>query len=128
MFKSFELATPFELHLVILDQDKLPEMIDHLNKDFELTFLETKRSLISQATTIPPWIYVLLLILGWNEFMAIIRSPLYLMLFILVLSTYIITSVLGIQSLIIGHAKAQLTKYSQLFQGTVRHQGSGKTD
>ena len=100
-----------------MDNTKLSELEEHLNKDFELTFLETKRSLIAQSSTIPPWIYVLLLILGWNEFMAIIRSPLYLMLFILVLSIYVVTSVLGIQSIIIAQIKGQLAKYAELFQG-----------
>ncbi len=34
-------------------------------------------------THIPPWIYVLLIVLGWNEIMSILSSPLYLFLFLL---------------------------------------------
>lgn len=128
MFKCPNLKTSIDLNPSFLDDNKLPELVDHLNKDFELTFLETKRALIAQSSTIPPWIYVLLLILGWNEFMAIIRSPLYLMIFILVLSAYVVTSVLGIQSLIIDQVKVQLTKYAELFQGKPIPQHRNKTE
>lgn len=49
-------------------------------------FLEAKRSLISGSTSIPIWVTILLVILGWNEFVAIISSPVYLVMALVVMS------------------------------------------
>jgi protein SEY1 len=34
-------------------------------------------------SNIPAWFYVLLLVLGWNELMAVIRNPIWILLFAL---------------------------------------------
>lgn len=51
-----------------------------LNKNFQRCYLEAKRSVISAQTRIPPWIFLLLLVLGWNEIRAIFTSPFYFLL------------------------------------------------
>lgn len=52
-------------------------------KQVEVSYRDANRSIISNIAKIPPFMYVLLLVLGWNEFMAILRNPLYLMIAIL---------------------------------------------
>ena len=47
-------------------------------RDAELAFIEATRSTLLQPRThIPTWLVVLLIVLGWNEFMAILGSPFY---------------------------------------------------
>lgn len=49
-------------------------------KQAEISFHDANRSIVSNIAKIPPFMYALLIILGWNEFMAVIRNPLLLML------------------------------------------------
>lgn len=44
-------------------------------------FLEAKRSIVATEAKVPYWMIVLVCILGWNEFLAILTSPMYLILF-----------------------------------------------
>lgn len=46
----------------------------------EATFIDTKRSVTASKTHVPLWVIILLVVLGWNEFMTILRNPLYLIL------------------------------------------------
>jgi hypothetical protein len=60
----------------------------NIKKDFlrhaETAYRDANRSVVTNVAKIPPFIYVLLLVLGWNEFMTILRNPLYLILAILI--------------------------------------------
>jgi hypothetical protein len=60
----------------------------NIKKDFlrhaETAYRDANRSIVTNVAKIPPFIYVLLLVLGWNEFMTILRNPLYLILAILI--------------------------------------------
>ncbi|ODV73568.1 dynamin-like GTPase SEY1 [Cyberlindnera jadinii NRRL Y-1542] len=64
-----------------------PEQL-RVKKDFlkqaEVSYRDASRSIISNISKIPPFMYILLIVLGWNEFMAILRNPLYLVLAILI--------------------------------------------
>lgn len=53
-------------------------------------FLDAKRSLVSGSGSIPVWVIILLIILGWNEFIAIISSPIYLLLSMILVSALFI--------------------------------------
>ena len=48
-----------------------------------MLFLDAKRSIVTTTAKIPYWVMVLLVLLGWNEFLAIITSPVYLIIFVL---------------------------------------------
>ncbi|ONH67256.1 Protein SEY1 [Cyberlindnera fabianii] len=53
-------------------------------KQAEIAHRDANRSIVSKISQVPPLMYVLLLVLGWNEFMAILRNPLYLVLTIMI--------------------------------------------
>lgn len=55
-----------------------------LMKQVEINYRDATRSIVSNISKIPPFIYIIILVLGWNEFMAILRNPLYLILTILI--------------------------------------------
>lgn len=57
----------------------------HLEKLFERRYVEAKKSAVASQTRIPPWVFLLLLILGWNEIMTILTTPLYLFFAIVIL-------------------------------------------
>ena len=61
-----------------------------MKREAESMFLEAKRSLISGSNSIPAWVIILLIILGWNEFIAIISSPIYLFLALAFISAFFI--------------------------------------
>jgi hypothetical protein len=69
----------------ILDPGKVSLLKDQLFKEAELTFKEAKRSLMATTNHIPPWLIGLLVILGWNELVMILSSPLYLFITVILL-------------------------------------------
>lgn len=55
-------------------------------RDSELTYIEATRSTLLQPRThIPTWLLVLLVVLGWNEFITILGSPIYFILALLLI-------------------------------------------
>lgn len=102
--------------LEILDEKRQDALIASLSRHFETVFLDAKRSTLTQATSIPPWIYLLILFLGWNEFMAVLHNPLYLVLAILALSAWFLTGALGVRGMLEAQVRAQLTQvYNAVF-------------
>lgn len=58
------------------------EIIKKFKKQADAAYVEAKRSTTQVFSRIPAWFYVILLVLGWNELMAVLRNPL-LFLFVL---------------------------------------------
>ncbi|CAH7668864.1 RHD3/Sey1 [Phakopsora pachyrhizi] len=63
----------------ILTASKQSELSNRLKKEFDAYYLEAKRSLVSSISQIPYWMYLVIGVLGWNEFVAVLRSPVYFM-------------------------------------------------
>lgn len=55
-------------------------------KETDAIYLDAKRSMVANKTSIPTFIYVLLVILGWNEFITILRNPVLFVLAILIIT------------------------------------------
>ncbi|KAJ1960884.1 Dynamin-like GTPase that mediates homotypic ER fusion [Dispira parvispora] len=45
-------------------------------------YLEAKRSVVATTARTPYWVIIMLIMLGWNEFVTVITSPVYLILLI----------------------------------------------
>lgn len=73
------------------------EIVECIKREAETMFLEAKRSLVSGSSSIPAWIIILLVVLGWNEFIAILSSPLYLFLTLTLLSSIFIVHHLNLK-------------------------------
>lgn len=55
--------------------------------------MEAKRSTVSSVAQIPMWMYGVLVVLGWNEAMAVLFNPLYFtMLLVGIASAYVLYS------------------------------------
>lgn len=62
----------------ILNEVQKEKVLKQFRRQINLAVLDAKRSIITTTTHIPIWIYALLVALGWNEFMLVIRNPLFM--------------------------------------------------
>ncbi|RUS31855.1 root hair defective 3 GTP-binding protein-domain-containing protein [Jimgerdemannia flammicorona] len=72
----------FEASLTILSESKQADLTQRFKRESDAFYLEAKRSTVATTAKIPYWLLVLLAVLGWNEAISIITSPLYLTLFV----------------------------------------------
>ncbi|RMZ87108.1 hypothetical protein DV736_g5667, partial [Chaetothyriales sp. CBS 134916] len=68
----------------ILSDAKRQDLTVRFKKAADGVYVEAKRSAIGGITQVPLYFYVLLLVLGWNELVAVLRNPVYF-LFLLML-------------------------------------------
>jgi hypothetical protein len=73
----------FDQSLVVLSEAKQVDITNRFKRESDAFYLEAKRSIVATTAKIPPWVIILMIALGWNEFMTILKSPIYLVLFIL---------------------------------------------
>ncbi|KAF8813868.1 root hair defective 3 GTP-binding protein [Phlegmacium glaucopus] len=67
----------FNSTLVIFTKTKGLELTNKFRKDADAYYVEAKRSTVSSVAQIPYWMYGVLVVLGWNEAMAVLFNPLY---------------------------------------------------
>ncbi|GAA5899382.1 hypothetical protein JCM6882_009104 [Rhodosporidiobolus microsporus] len=80
----------FAESLVLLSPSAQSSASGRFRREADAYYLEAKRSMVASRAQIPYWIYGVLVLLGWNEFIAVIRSPIYFtMLLILGAAAYV---------------------------------------
>lgn len=67
----------------IVSKSDVTTALNKFKKEADARFVESKRAMLQHVTQIPWWIYVVILVLGWNEFMAVLRNPFFFTLLIL---------------------------------------------
>ncbi|GAA6042278.1 hypothetical protein JCM8097_000611 [Rhodosporidiobolus ruineniae] len=67
----------FSESLVLLTPSAESAVQTRFRREADAYYLEAKRSMVASRAQIPYWIYGVLVLLGWNEFIAVIRSPIY---------------------------------------------------
>ncbi|KAL5523821.1 SEY1 [Sanghuangporus baumii] len=67
----------FDSSLTILSETKVLDISSRFRKDADAYYVEAKRSTVSSIAQIPTWMYGVLVVLGWNEAMAILFNPMY---------------------------------------------------
>jgi hypothetical protein len=77
----------FASSLVIFSETKAHDLQAKFSRDADVHYVEAERSTIAGFAQIPRWVYALLVILGWNEAMAILFNPIYFSLTIVALVT-----------------------------------------
>lgn len=68
----------------ILSEQEKAEVMTKFKREIDAKFVETKRLIIQHVTQIPYYIYLVILVLGWNEFMAVLRNPLFFTLLVII--------------------------------------------
>ncbi|KAK0704655.1 RHD3/Sey1 [Lasiosphaeris hirsuta] len=71
-----------EEEMTVLSESKRQDLVVRFKKMADGVYVEAKRSAIGGITQVPLYFYVILLVLGWNEIVMILRNP---MLFVLIL-------------------------------------------
>lgn len=61
----------------IMSENEKADMLSKFKREVDARYIETKRSIVQQVSSIPYYIYLIIVVLGWNEFMAVIRSPIF---------------------------------------------------
>ncbi|EGW32675.1 uncharacterized protein SPAPADRAFT_72037 [Spathaspora passalidarum NRRL Y-27907] len=61
----------------IMSEGEKAELLAKFKKEIDAKFVENKRAIVQSVTQIPYYIYIIILVLGWNEFLAVIRNPLF---------------------------------------------------
>lgn len=76
-------AFDFESSLTVFSETKALDLTAKFRKDADLAYVEAKRSTVSSVAQIPFWMYGVLVVLGWNEFMMVLFNPIYFMFLLL---------------------------------------------
>lgn len=72
-----------EEEMTILSDAKQADLLVRFKKTADGVYVEAKRSAIGGMTQVPLYFYGLLLALGWNEIMTVLRNPIYFIFLIL---------------------------------------------
>ncbi|TVY48139.1 Protein sey1 [Lachnellula occidentalis] len=72
-----------EEEMTILSEAKRQDLVVRFKKTADGVYVEAKRSAIGGVAQVPLYFYGLLLALGWNEIIAVLRNPMYFIFLIL---------------------------------------------
>ncbi|KAK1761500.1 protein SEY1 [Echria macrotheca] len=79
-----------EEEMTVLSESKRQDLVVRFKKMADAVYVEATRSTISGISQVPLYYYVLLVLLGWNEIMTVLRNPvLFMLLIILGGGTYV---------------------------------------
>lgn len=93
-----DLEFDFQETLVVLSEAKQMELAERFRREADAYFLEAKRSMVSSISQIPVWMYGVIAILGWNEFITVLRNPLYFTLLLILGAAAFVTVQLNMVS------------------------------
>ena len=65
----------FESSLVVFSETKVRDLQGKFGRDADAHYVEAERSMVMGIAQIPRWVYALLVVLGWNEALAILLNP-----------------------------------------------------
>ncbi|KAJ7121271.1 RHD3/Sey1 [Mycena crocata] len=77
----------FETTLTVFTETKGLELTQKFRKEADAYYVEAKRSTVASIAQIPYWMYGVLVVLGWNEAMAVLFNPLYFTFLLIGLAT-----------------------------------------
>ncbi|KAL2174393.1 RHD3/Sey1 [Thermothelomyces heterothallicus CBS 202.75] len=72
-----------EEEMTVLSESKRQDLVVRFKKMADGVYVEAKRSAIGGITQVPLYFYVILLVLGWNEIVMILRNPVLFMLILI---------------------------------------------
>ncbi|CAK7222781.1 Dynamin-like GTPase that mediates homotypic ER fusion [Sporothrix bragantina] len=79
-----------EEEMTVLSESKRQDLVIRFKKTADGVYVEAKRGALGGITQVPLYFYGILLMLGWNEIMAVLRNPfLFLLLAIFAGGTYV---------------------------------------
>jgi hypothetical protein len=67
----------FPSTLIVFTERTTLDLTNKFRRDADAYYVEAKRSTVLSIAQIPYWMYGVLVVLGWNEAMAVLFNPLY---------------------------------------------------
>jgi len=58
--------------LIVFTETKQVDLVAKFRREADAYYVEAKRSIVSSVAQIPMWMYMVLVVLGWNEAMAVL--------------------------------------------------------
>jgi protein SEY1 len=101
---------------LLINHERLKILTEKFRRETDRIFLDAKRSMLQTTAKIPPWLIVALIVLGWNEFMALLSSPLYLLIALTVGTLAYVVYVLNLGRPLIEFGKIVANEASKRFQ------------
>jgi len=75
--------------LDIIEASKKKMLLNRFRNTVEILYIDAKHSVVATKSEIPYWMFIIIIILGWNEFMAVLRNPIYFLLALIsIISVY----------------------------------------
>ncbi|PWN26932.1 root hair defective 3 GTP-binding protein [Jaminaea rosea] len=96
----------FPASLVVFSETRKAELGARFRKEADAYYVEAKRSTVSTMAQIPLWIYGVIAVLGFNEFVAVISSPVYFTFLLLAGTTVYLIWYLGMSGPVLSVGKA----------------------
>jgi len=96
----------FDATLVVFTEAKQADLSTRFRRDADAYYVEAKRSMVSSIAQIPTWIYGVMVVLGWNEAVAVIRNPIYFLLLLMGLAGFYIVVQLNLSGPLYNVAKS----------------------
>lgn len=95
----------FQESLQLLSPSAQSSLSNRFRREADAYYIEAKRSMVASRAQIPYWIYGVLTVLGWNEFVAVIRSPIYFTMLLVLGAAAYVTWSLGMTGPVIAVAR-----------------------
>ncbi|KAL1306423.1 hypothetical protein AAFC00_005124 [Neodothiora populina] len=109
-----------EEELTVLSHAKAEDLRQRFKKTADGVYVEAKRSAIGGVTQVPLYFYGLLLALGWNEIVAVLRNPLYFVSLILLSIGAYVTYTLNLWGPMIRMTNAASSQGLDIFKEKLR--------
>ncbi|KAG9919959.1 root hair defective 3 GTP-binding protein, partial [Aureobasidium melanogenum] len=106
--------------MTVLSDAKKQDLSVRFKKTADGVYVEAKRSAIGGVTQVPLYFYGLLLALGWNEIVAVLRNPLYFVFLILLGVAGYVTYTLNLWGPIIRMTNAASAQGLEVFKERLR--------
>lgn len=114
----------------VLSDEMCAELREKLKRQAGAVFIEVKRAQEAARVTakVPMWLMVLILILGWNEFMTVVKSPILLFMSVMVMPVMYVAYIVDAPTLLGPAIWATVAPYADQAKGIVEMFTEGGAD
>ncbi|OTB03574.1 hypothetical protein M426DRAFT_321734 [Hypoxylon sp. CI-4A] len=109
-----------EEEMTVLSEGKRQDLVVRFKKTADGVYVEAKRSAIGGITQVPLYFYGLLLVLGWNEILAVLRNPILFLLLVIMAGGFYISYSLNLLGPMMQMSSAAWNQASEIGKERLR--------
>jgi len=106
--------------MTVISDARQQDLVTRFKKTADGVYVEAKRSAIGGVTQVPLYFYGLLLALGWNELVTVLRNPLYFIMLILLGAGAYVTYTLNLWGPMLRMTNAASAQGMEIFKEKLR--------